>query len=89
MKFNLYRMSAIITSAWATNPDDLQIYIEINLHIGFEHGFFFSVSVANKSFTSRNPFSALLAALESETVGMAKYDALKERVRDLDLWSKL
>ncbi len=89
MKFNLYRMSALITSKWATKPDDLQIYIEINLHIGFEHVFFFSVNVANKSFTSRNPVSALLAALESETVGMAKYDALKERVRDLDLWSKL
>jgi len=89
MKFNLYRMSALSTTKWSTKPDDLEIFIEINLHIGFEHGFFFAVNVANKTFTSRNPFSALLSALESETVGMAKYDKLKERVRDLDLWSKL
>jgi len=89
MRINLYRMSALIMPAWAVKDGYLQVYIEINLHLGFKHGFFFSVNVANKSFTSRNPFSALLAALESETIGMAKYDALKERVRDLDLWSKL
>lgn len=89
MKFNLYRMSAIETSAWARKPDDLEIYIDINLHVSFRRGFFFAVNVVNKSFCSRNPFKALLRALESETVGMAKYDKLKERVRDLDLWRKL
>ncbi len=89
MKINLYRMSAIETSAWAAKPDDLEVYIEINLHIGIHRGFFFSVNVMNKSFCSRNPFSALIMALESETVGMAKYDKLKERVREIGLWSKL
>jgi hypothetical protein len=82
-------MSAVETSAWARNTDDLEIYIEINLHVSFSRGFFFAVNVVNKSFCSISPFKALVMALESETVGMAKYDKLKERVRDLDLWRKL
>lgn len=89
MKINLYRMSFVQTSAWAVNSDDLNCYIELNLFISIKHGFFFSVAVTNKVFSSRNPFKALLLALESETLGMAKYDKLKERVRDLDLWQKL
>ena len=89
MKINLYRMSFIETSAWSVKPDDLSCYIELNIFISLKHGIFFSVAVANKVFSSRNPFKALLLALESETLGMAKYDKLKERVRDLDLWQKL
>lgn len=89
MKINLYRMSFVETSAWATESGDLSCYIELNLFISLKHGFFFSAAVANKVFSSRNPFKALLLALESETLGMAKYDRLKERVRDLGLWQKL
>ena len=89
MKYTLYRMSAVETTAWAAKPDDLEIYIEINLHASLSRGVFFAVNVVNKSFCSRNPFKALIMALESETVGMAKYDKLKERVRDLGLWRQL
>lgn len=89
MKFKLYGMYFTEQTAWSVSGDDLELYIEINLHASFKRGVFFAVSVANKSFCHINPFKALLMALESETVGMGKYDKLKERVRDLGLWQKL
>jgi len=89
MKIKLYGMYFTETPAWEVSSSSLELYIEINLHISFARGAFFAVNVANKSFCSANPFKALIMALESETVGMAKYDRLKERVRDLGLWQKL
>ena len=89
MKFKLYGVYFTEQTAWSASGDDLALYIEINLHASFKRGVFFAVNVANKSFCSANPFKALIMALESETVGMGKYDKLKERVRDLGLWQKL
>ena len=89
MKIKLYEMIAKESSAWSVGGGDIDVYIKFELVFSLRVGFMFSVSVMNKVFQHKNPFKALLVALESETVGMCKYDKLKERLRDMDLWSKL
>jgi len=60
--------------------------ISIWFNFTFRDGIWFTVRVPNKSFNNRNIFKALIAALESESVGMQKYDRLKEEVRELTWW---
>lgn len=85
----MYKRKFVETSAWAVTAGDLEAEIIISLIINRHVLFSFRAKVANKSFGSRNPIKAILRALESETIGMAKYDKIKERVRELGLWSKL
>ena len=89
MEILLYRVNAVSSTAWSVKGDDLEWYIVFKLVFSWKFGFSFVVQVMNKSFSYRNPFKALLAALESETIGMVKYDKLKERVRDIGVWNKL
>lgn len=90
MRLYLYRGYFLCTKAWAVEPGDaVNAYIEMSVLMNRHVFFTFQVSVANKTFSSRNPFKVLLRALESETIGMAKYDALKEAVRDNDTWKYL
>lgn len=90
MQFTLFRKELEFPPAWAHGENHvLHGSIYVTLHISRHKGFHFSVSVANKSFSDRNPIKALLRALESETVGMAKYDALKDRVRSMGQWKNL
>lgn len=89
MKIKLWSKSFNTTSAWAVKSGDINSYIEISLILSRHWIFCFSVEVMNKSFNYRNPFKALLKALESETIGMNKYDMLKERLRDKDMWREL
>jgi len=95
MKIKLYRKNFSCNSAWkvyqgddqATN--DIQGFVEVSLLLNWTWIFCFSIEVNNKSFNYRNPFKALCLALESESVGMCKYQQLKERLRDKKLWQKL
>lgn len=88
MQIKLFGMYFTESTKWDSKTN-LELYIEIKLHVGISYLPFFSVGVANKVFCRMNPFSALIAALESETVASAKYDALKARARDKGLWQKL
>jgi hypothetical protein len=63
--------------------------ITVQLHITCRDGIWFSVNVPNKSFCGRNIFKLFINALESQTVGMIKYDRLKEDCRSKGLWNKL
>ena len=73
----------------ATDKDNTEAYITFSLVVNRYWGFVFKTSVMNKSFCYRNPFKSLLVALESESTGMAKYDRLKERLRDSGKWGSL
>lgn len=68
---------------------DVESYVEICLHFDFKEGLRFSVSVPNMGYCSRNPFTAVLRVLEHESIGMAKYNRLKEDVRAKGFWKKL
>ena len=89
MIFKLISKSFIETSAWAEDGGDLHASIDVKLIINWHVGFTFCVSVANKSFCSKNPIAAMLAALESETIGMAKYDRIKNKLRSSGAWKKI
>lgn len=69
----------------ATSPCKIggvvNVYIRIHLVLSLRHAFWFVVSVPNKSFSCRNPFTALIGALESETIAAGKYVRLKESMR--------
>jgi hypothetical protein len=83
----IFLRSFTFNTAWQLEEKQKHTaYIEIHF---FFKGMYFSVNVNNKGFTSRNIFTALLNALESETVGMQKYNTLKDRVRTIGAWQRL
>lgn len=59
----------------------VESYVKICLYIGWEQIFFFCVSVPNYSVNRRNLFSAVLRVLEHESIGMSKYNRVKEILR--------
>lgn len=77
--------------AWASskNPEKLNGYIEYVMWFDFKQGLRFSASVPNVSYCTRSPLKCLFRVLEHESVGMGKYQRLKERTRDLNLWKHL
>ena len=90
MRIKLFAKKFEETTAWAhTSDDKVKGFIMFDLLVNKHVIFTFQAKVMNKTFSSRNPFKALLLALESESVGMAKYDSLKNRVRSKDLWRSL
>lgn len=76
--------------AWGTKPEHkARSYVKIQFHFDFEDGLRFSVSAPNISCCDKNPFKAIMRILEHESIGMAKYDHLKDDTRRLGLWQKL
>lgn len=76
--------------AWGYKPEHkVKSYIRIQSHFDFKEGLRFSVTVPNVAYCHRNPFKALLRALEHESIGMGKYNRLKEDTRSCGLWKKL
>ena len=63
--------------------------IEVIMWFGFKEGLRFSITAGNVSSCERNIFKAIWKVLEHESIGMAKYDCLKEDVRLKGLWKKL
>ena len=95
MKIKLYHNEFTAPTAWSIEGSDIvKGYITVSLLINKTWIFCFSVSVNNKTFNYRNPFTAIFSALESESIGMSKYQRLKERTRDVkvggrSLWNRL
>lgn len=89
MKLKLYSLYASFPFAWQASNNEGSTYIEIFFTVSFKHLPYFTVSVPNKSFNNINLISALIQALESESVGMQKYSALKYSVRNNDSWKNL
>lgn len=76
--------------AYGYKPEHkIKSYVKIQAHFDFKNGLYFSVTIPNMGISRRNPFKALLIALEHESIGMAKYNRIKEDSRSLDLWRKL
>lgn len=91
MRITLFRKEWISPIAWASskNPEKLEGYIEYIMWFDFKKGLRFSTTVPNYSSCTRSPLKCIFNALEHSDVGMGKYQRLKERTRDLDLWKKL
>jgi hypothetical protein len=90
MKITLYKRKFKFIPAWEFEGKCI-IKTEVKLELMVNKWFKFSfiASVPNKSFSNINPFNALMTALESQTVGMLKYDRLKDRIREMKQWQKL
>jgi len=61
----------------------------LTLYFDFKEGLRFTAEAPNVSFCKRNPIKAILRLLEHESIGMAKYDMLKDRVREVKVANKL
>ncbi len=89
MKINLFDERFTSPVWWSnTKNGEIEGHVKFDFVFGFFRPFFI-VSVANKTFSHCNPLVAMAKAMESESVGMAKYNALKERIRDLGLHRSL
>lgn len=77
------------SSPIAYTNDCVFSYIKIQLHFDFKEGLRFSASVPNFGCCERNPLKAILRVLEHESIGMGKYQRLKDDCRDKGLWKKL
>ena len=76
--------------AYGYKPEHkIKSYVKIQMHFDFKDWLRFSVTIPNMGVCRRNPFRALLRALEHESIGMAKYNRIKEDSRNLGLWQKL
>lgn len=77
---------------WGSQNGDntkVRAYFKLQLVFDLREGLRFVASVPNVSHCCRNPFKAICRVLEHESIGMAKYDRLKSRVRKLNLAKKL
>ena len=67
---------------WGYKPEHkVKSYAKITLHFSFKDGLWFTASAPNVSFPHRNPIKAILRLLEHESIGMSKYNKLKEDIR--------
>ena len=74
--------------AWR-NDRKAKTHIKLVLYFDFKEGVRFTASAGGVSQCCRNPFKALFRVLEHESIGMAKYDYLKDDTRRKGLWQKL
>lgn len=64
-------------------------FFELKLYFDFKEGLRFTASAPNVSFCKRNPFKAILRLLEHESIGMTKYQMLKDRARKVGVSNRL
>jgi hypothetical protein len=88
MRIKLLEREFAFYLAWEID-ERIKTKVKLELMITKKCVFTFVASVPNKSFSSINPFKALMMALESQTVGMIKYDRLKDRIKEIKQWQKL
>lgn len=71
---------------WGYKPEHkVKSYIKIEMYFDFKEGLRFCITVPNISYCYRNPIKAILKALEHESIGMSKYNKLKEDIRRKNL----
>lgn len=64
-------------------------YVKIKLYFDFKEGLRFSVSVPDFGCCERNPIKAILRVLEHESIGMSKYQRMKEDIRYFERWKSM
>lgn len=90
MRKIIYYKEYELPIAYGYKPEHkVKSYLEVMLHFDFKEGLRFSVSVPNFSTCCRNPFKAIFRAMEHESIGMSKYNRIKEDSRSCGLWQKL
>ena len=57
------------------------------MYFDFKEWLRFSVGAGNFGYCHRNPFKAFIRVLEHESIGMMKYDSLKEVYRTTNHFS--
>lgn len=67
----------------------VQSYITITRCFSFKEGLRYTVTVPNASFCKKRLIDALVWAMEHESIGMAKYQRIKEDLNRQDLYRKL
>ncbi len=90
MRITIFKKKFISPVAWGV-LDEENIQGEIGFYFHWERGysFWFSIVVPNKSFGGKNPFKVISEAIESQSVGMGKYDRLKDKLRATGIWKRL
>ncbi len=86
MKKVIYERHYTSTSKWGQK---IESYIKIERHFDFKEGLRYSVAVPNFSCCKRKLQDAMLWAMEHESIGMAKYNGLKERMYTANLWNMI
>lgn len=74
--------------AWRSDKK-AKTHIEVVFYFDFKLGPRFRVNAGNVSCCNRNLIKAFCECLEHESIGMAKYDRLKEDTRAKGFWQKL
>lgn len=89
--WTLYKKEYKCHTFWSceSKPVIADSYFELRVKFNFKEGIWFSVKIPNAIYSRRNPFEAALRALEHESIGMAKYNHLKDRIREIGQGQKL
>jgi len=82
----IYEKHYTCSSKWGQT---IKSYIKIERHFDLKEGLRYSVSVPNFTCCKRKLKDALLWAMEHESIGMAKYDGLKETIYTKKLWNAI
>lgn len=76
--------------AYGYKPEHrVKSYVKLEMYFDFKRGLRFSVTVPNCGFCYRNPLKAIYRALEHESIGMAKYNKMKDDIRACGLYKSL
>lgn len=67
----------------------IESYIKIERHFDFKEGLRYSVKVPNFVCCKKKLKDAMFWAMEHESIGMAKYNGLKEQMYSKSLWNKI
>lgn len=90
MRITLFKKHWESPVAWATEKTPIiNGGIWYCLIFDFKNWLRFSCTSGNITACTRGPLKCIFHVLEHEGVGMAKYDRLKERVRENGLWNRL
>lgn len=84
----IYEDSYVGFSKWGQK---IESYIRIERHFDFKNGLRYSIMVPNFSSCEKSIKDAMLRVIEHESIGMAKYNGIKE-LQLLDnkkMWNKI
>ena len=87
MKKILYEKNASSPLSWKDSM--VKTDIKVTLHFDWRHGLRFTVKAGNISYCERSLIKAFCECLEHESIGMAKYNELKDDVQEKDFWRHL
>jgi hypothetical protein len=90
MKKALYYKEYYSPVAYGYKPDHkVKSYFKFIMVFDLKEGLRFTACVPNFSYCCRNPIRTVLRVLEHESIGMAKYNKIKEDTRACGLYKKL